>query len=298
MGAPKKQHTLPEFYLKRFSRDGKIWVYDRERDDLSERRPETVGIRKNFYRPEHLELDPEHQPETLLSKLENKAAPLIDKVDRGERTTKRDRYHIINFAAMLKSRVPKFEYWLSDFHDDRWARLLRERFPTKEALREWLREQGGAAASDPTKVRELFKGIQNGDYMLKTPKDARIGPMFPLALVMAEPLFAMRWEVLRAPQGAAFVTTDDPFVVVPPKGIEPVYPYIVGISMKGTKTIVPLTRKVCLRIRDAGMGTIYVGCSEREVREINEILATNYDRFLFSSDEGLVKSLTVAEATR
>ena len=198
----------------------------------------------------------------------------------------------------MKSRVPKFECWLSDFHDDRWARLLRERFPTKEALREWLREQGDAGASDPTKVRELFKGIQNGDYMLKTPKDARIGRMFHLALVMAEPLFAMRWEVLRAPQGAAFVTTDDPFGVVLPKGIEPVYPYVVGISMKGTKKIVPLTRKVCLRIRGAGMGTIYVGCSEQEVREINEILAANYDRFLFSSDEGLVKSLTVAEATR
>jgi hypothetical protein len=296
---PKKHHYLPEFYLKRFSRDGKIWVYDRERDDLSERRPQTVGIRKHFYRPEHLELEQEHQPETLLSKLESRAAPLIDKVDRGGRITMKDRYDVVNFAALLKSRVPSFERWLSDFHDDLWVHHLKDRFSTKKALREWLRQQGDEAAEDPAKVQEFFEEIQNGDFMLKTPKDVRIGRIFHLALVvMAEPLFAMRWEVMRAPQEAAFVTTDDPFVVVPPKGVQPEYPYVVGISVEGTKKIVPLTQRVCLQIGDAGMGTTYVGCSQREVMKVNEILATNHDRFLFGPDEALLTELTKAEVAR
>jgi hypothetical protein len=65
LSGPQKHHYLPEFYLKRFARGGKIWVYDRKRDDLSERRPETVGLRKNLYRPEHVELPEMHQPGAL-----------------------------------------------------------------------------------------------------------------------------------------------------------------------------------------------------------------------------------------
>jgi hypothetical protein len=291
VGGPKKHHVLSEFYLKGFSQDGKIWVYDRERDDLSELFPETVGIRKNFYRPENVKVGNEHQPEVLLSKLEDRAAPVIDKVDRGGRITRRDRYDIVNFVALLRSRVPSFERWLSDFHDDLWVRHLKERFPTKESLRCWLREQGDAAADDAVKVRELFEGIQNGDYMLKTPKDARIAAMFRLALVMAEPLSGMRWKVLRAPEGASFVTSDDPFVVVPPKGVKPEYPYVVGIAVEGTTKLVPLTRRVCLRVEDAGVGTTYEELSERQVAKVNEVLAANYDRFLFGSDGAIVRRL-------
>ncbi len=198
----------------------------------------------------------------------------------------------MDFVALLKSRVPSFARWLSDFGDDYWVRHLRMLFPTEEALRRSLAEKCDPAADDPAEVRRLFRGIQSGDYTLKTPKDYRIASTFRIALdVMAESLFSMRWEVLRAPTGAAFVTTDDPFVVVPPKGVEAVYPYLVGVALKGTKKLIPLTRRACLRIGDTGVGTSYVGCSMREVEEINEVLAANYDRFLFGPEEQLVKKL-------
>jgi hypothetical protein len=45
----KKHHYVPEFYLKGFSRDGKLWVYDRDRDTYDHLPPETLGIKKNFY---------------------------------------------------------------------------------------------------------------------------------------------------------------------------------------------------------------------------------------------------------
>jgi hypothetical protein len=88
------------------------------------------------------------------------------------------------------------------------------------------------------------------------------------------------------------VTTDDPFVVVPPDGVVPEWPYVVGISVKGTTKVVPLTRRVCLVVGDEGFGTTYVECSEREVRKVNEVLAANYDRFLFGPDKALVENLT------
>ena len=49
LSTPKKHHYLPEFYLKGFSTAGWLWVYDRERNAYSKRRPETVAIRKGFY---------------------------------------------------------------------------------------------------------------------------------------------------------------------------------------------------------------------------------------------------------
>lgn len=293
MAGPRKHHILPEFYLKRFSEDGKVWVYDRERDDLSNLRPETVGIRKDFYRLKQGGRDEENLPEAFLGKVESKAAPVIAKIDRGGQITRGDRRRVVDFVALLKSRVPSFARWLSDFSDDYWVRHLRMLFPTEEALRLSLAEKGDPAPEDPAEVRKLFRGIQNGDYMLKTPKDYRIGSMFRLALdVMAEPLFSMSWEVLRASSEAAFITTDNPFVVVPPKGVEPVYPYLVGVAVEGAKKLVPLTRSVCLRIGDAGDGTAYVGCPTREVQEINEVLAANYDRFLFGPEERLVGELS------
>jgi hypothetical protein len=84
---PKKHHYVPEFYLKGFCREGKLWVYDRERDFYDYLPPETLGIKKHFYSFTDENGQRDVSAEKELSRVENAAAPVIRKLETGRQIT-------------------------------------------------------------------------------------------------------------------------------------------------------------------------------------------------------------------
>ena len=122
--------------------------------------------------------------------------------------------------------------------------------------------------------------------------------MFRIALAAAEDIFQMEWTILRAPEAASFVTSDNPFVVIPPDGMTPSWPYTIGVAVAGSKKIVPLTQRVCLRIGDYGDAMRYVECDRESVRALNCTLASNCERFLIARDEALLNRLVSYKAMR
>lgn len=298
LSTSKKHHYLPEFYLRRFCRDRNLWIYDAERKELARRFPETIAIKKNFYSTEGKKATEKYQAEMMLSELESTTAPVIDRVDAGGSFSVTDKYYVSLFAALLKSRVPNFERWISDLNDAVGKQWLKTRYASEQELCEHLQELGHDSIEDPDFPSRLFDGIHNEEYSVHTPKNWRIGMMFRIAMAIAEDIFQMEWTILRAPEATSFVTSDNPFVVIPPEDMTPNWPYTIGVAVAGCKKIVPLTQRVCLRIGDYGEAMRYVECDRESVRAINHTLASGYERFLMARDEALLKRLVSSKATR
>jgi hypothetical protein len=94
---------LPEFYLRRFCRDRTLWIYDAELREIAPRFPETIAIKKNFYSIEGKKATEKYQAGIMLSELESITAPVIDRVDAGDRFSVRDKYYVSLFASLLKT---------------------------------------------------------------------------------------------------------------------------------------------------------------------------------------------------
>ncbi len=289
---------MPEFYLKRFCRDKNLWVYDAEREEIALRFPETIAIKKRFYSAQGAARVKEHDPEIFLSKLESKAAPVIDRVDMGGSLSATDKYFLSLFAGLLKCRVPYFERWISDLNDAVGKQLLKARYASEQELREHLQELGSDSKDDPDLPTRLFENIQEEKYGVDTPKNWRIGMMFRIAQVICEEIIQMDWTVLRAPDSTSFVTSDNPFVVIPPDDMTPNWPYTIGVAVEGSKKIIPLTQRVCLLIGNYGDAIRYTECGRGTVRAINRTLADNCERFLMARDEALLKRLVNDRATQ
>jgi hypothetical protein len=114
--------------------------------------------------------------------------------------------------------------------------------------------------------------------------------MLDFGLNTAQQLANMSWLVARAPKGAAFITSDDPFLLVPPRGYDPENsPYGVGIITLGAQKCVPLTQEIYLSIQDEGSEMAFWQADRRAVRSINQNTARSHRRFLFGRDEALVR---------
>lgn len=288
MGGPKKHHYVPEFYLKGFCCDGKLWVHDRERGTYERLRPETSGIEKNFYAFTGEDGRRDTSAERELSRVENAAAPVIKKLEAGQWITFEEKCDLALFVALMKYRVPDFEREHAEWHDTVLKVVHKEMFPSVEAVKTEIARRG--QEPDDEFARRIFEMIRDETYDVVTNKPYYIAQMLDLGLSAAEQLANMRWLIVRAPERAAFVTSDDPFLLVPPRDRAPgMQQSGVGIVTPGAYKCIPLTQRIYLSVQDEGLEMATWQADERAVRLINEDTAKSHRRFLFGSEEALLR---------
>src|SRR5258706_16309220 len=87
---PKRHHFLPEFYLKGFTRDGYLWLYDRERDAFRQQTPSNTGVIGHFYTFTNTAGECDSTLEGVLSTVEGLAKPIIEKLRTRKALTAQD----------------------------------------------------------------------------------------------------------------------------------------------------------------------------------------------------------------
>ncbi len=288
MSDPKKHHYVPEFYLKGFCRDGKLWVYDRERDVYDHLPPESLGIKKNFYAFTDENGKRDVSAEKELSRVESAAARIISKFEAGQQITLKEKCDLALFVSLMRYRVPDFEQEYEEWHDTVLKALHKEMFPSVEAVEGEIARQGKEPDEDLT--RDIFEMVRDERYDVRTNKPYYIAQMLDLGLKTAEQLANMRWLIVRAPEKAAFITSDDPFLLIPPRSYDPeISPYGVGITTPGAHKNVPLTQEIYLCIQDEGVEMAYWQADRQAMRAINQDTARSHRRFLFGRDEALLR---------
>jgi hypothetical protein len=132
-------------------------------------------------------------------------------------------------------------------------------------------------------------------YKVVVPQEYSIQSMVALVPRFA-PLFSQTdWHVVHAPEKRAFVTSDEPFLLMPPKDYKPsVYGY--GLMTPGTVKLVRLTERACLMMTDVSESPSIKHATgpEEWVRNVSLNITSNCERLVIGPMEALVRSLVKA----
>lgn len=288
MSDPKRHHYVPKFYLKHFCRDGLLWVYDRDDGTYKHLPPKSVAAEKNLYAFTDKDGERDVSVEKDLSHIEGAAASVIRKLESRQRVSFKEKCDLALFVGLMRYRVPDFEKEHEEMHDTVLKDLHKRLSPTVETVKSHMVKQGQEPSDEA--AQDIFEMIRNETYDVVTKKPYYLTQMLELGLNTAQQLANMTWVLARAPKKAAFITSDSPFLLVPPRGYDPgSSPYGVGIVTPGAQKCIPLTQKMYLCIQDEGYEVVNWQADRRTVQVINRDTAKSHRRFLFGRDEALVR---------
>ena len=92
----------------------------------------------------------------------------------------------------------------------------------------------------------------------------------------------MDWLFLWAPKNTSFITSDNPFLLLPPRDYDPSSIIGIGIATPGARKIIPLTPQTCLIMQDRGVRITTLAADQRTIKAINLASAYNSNRFLIA----------------
>ncbi|MCM2590491.1 DUF4238 domain-containing protein [Rossellomorea marisflavi] len=281
MSHPVKQHIVPQTYLKKFSIDLKdIWVYQKDTNNFRYQRIKNVPIIKDFYTAvtdmgeklydiEYLfseDIEPDlndyvsffiNRDFNRLTFMKKKFAYFI--ASQKLRTVKMR--NIIDKEIEVAFKTGEPGEWFDDYSVQEFATTYFYK-GEKITLQEFKERADGREAEVPLNVKK--------DCYLQ---------FFPDKLIRyAEELTSQSWSYLFAPQGRAFITSDNP-VIIESEIDDPTFPLQGGIF--------PLTKEIALNLNAKEETFRTLGA--KEMRKVNQQIVRNSHRFLFSHDEAFLK---------
>ncbi len=228
----------------------------------------------------------------MFATLEGRVWPIIERLDGHKREwEKEDRTNLALFAAFLRNRVPAFDKEQNQFADDFFRFWAKSSNPTPEAIAESVKETTGETI-DLDKATEMHRIVHNDDYDLENPRQNNIKMMLEVSLEVVEAFVRMDWTVLWSPKEMPFITSDDPYVLIQSPNFDSSLSGV-GVLTPGVVTIVPLSARTLLCLRNDGLhgGVQYDKAPKDFVRFVNFWIAANSDRFIMARDEAHLRSL-------
>ena len=230
-GKPENQHYVPRLLLRNFAIDPnvdikkqQIWVFDKSNDNVFSPNIGGIAAETSFY-----DVEGEKgiiSAETALSKLEDKAAPVIQRIIAGKSVnclSDEDRTWLSIFCTVQFVRVP-----------DSRARQLS----LHNALVEKARQLQGDEAADAI---DIFKDDAAAKAMA-------VATMFS-SIKEFEPMFAAKCAFLfEAPDAAPFLIGDNPIALHNDRTFGP-YGNL-GLAVPGIQIFLPISPKFTLAMWD------------------------------------------------
>jgi hypothetical protein len=272
---PRAHHFLPRFYLRGFCDpdskiEGRIWIYEKNRPPRPSR-VEKAAVQRDLYsfvEKDSGELDARF--EMWLAQRENLAAPIFPRLDDFAFVlTEAERINLLWFVALLFHRVPDAFRVGREIVDPALTQLIME------------------AARDPDAFRELFSRVFSPEELVEVEAERRELVNGRTDLICSEwtPLAAMHesakqtvsilerldLQFVHADDSEDFLTTDSPVVTfhILESGESQVG---CGFATEGMEVVVPLTRRVLLRIGPHGLEGSHATLVGTGVRIANKML--------------------------
>ena len=116
MNKPKRHHYLPISYLDGFTKDDKLWVFDREKREYRQQHPINTALVKN------LNTYTDHSGETQtiepeLSAIEGSTKVILTKLEGKQPISAIEKQTLSLFVSLLWIRVPVFRRKLEGIGD-------------------------------------------------------------------------------------------------------------------------------------------------------------------------------------
>jgi hypothetical protein len=290
-----RNHYIPQRYQQGFANgEGKVWLFDRKTLEFRDGAPVNIGVQRDFYTTVNADGVPNDSVEKLFAMLEGEVWPIIDNLDRhGESVTPDGRIYLSLFVALMRTRTPVFDQISNNTTDVVFKWIAKARSPSPEAIAEQYAKATGKAIDDD-QAQEIFNAIRDNRYEIRTPRQNTIKTMLGIAIALGEAIIAMDWTIYRTASDHTFVTSDNPFIVVPSPGTDPTLSGTGPLS-PGATCLIPLSKRTLLTTRKDGGGPFRCVNANRDfVRFANYCVATDCDRFLIARDEPLLRKLVKA----
>jgi hypothetical protein len=291
----KRHHYLPQFYLQNFTgQDGLLCLFDRETKTFRKQQPVNTALEKDFYTVTDSQGLKSDRIEQMLSGLESVARGVIARLD-AQRTgweNEQERVSFAIFAAFFYCRTPAFDKEQTALVERLYRVWMKANHPTEAAtaqrFAEFAKESGEEV--DKGTVKEFFKTVQEDRYDVEVPRQYVIKLMADAALRFAEVLLTLNWTFVVAPPDLAFITSDAPFTIAPPRGLEN-DSRAYGVLTPGAASTIPLSPRTCLVVEGEGGKDHYGHIRKDAARHINENVAKNSDRFIIARDQPYLERL-------
>ena len=254
----KDNHYVPQHYLKRWTTNGKLWVYRVLVSHPHVRKwrqssTKSVAWREHLYTRLAAGLASDDLERWLSSEFEAPAEEAIQKVVNEHRLTQRDWQQLVRFAACQHVRTPArlIEFitrWSSQF-EPLLNRTLRNSVKRLEdAKRDGIAiVQTNIPYSDHIPVR-VTTHIEPGAELGTIRAEAIVGRgmwLFGIRHLLTSTVQALlknKWTILSPPDGIEWITSDDPVIPLNYYG-DGRYDFKGGWGNPGSEIILPLGPK-------------------------------------------------------
>lgn len=269
-----------------------MWVYDRNKNKYREQTPINTAIQKKYYSfigrddKEHFEIENE-----VLSNIESDTKPIIDKINNKEIISLNEKIILAIFISFLRLRTPGFEKEINEIFEKFIKIFAKLSFPTEENTKKTIKRFAHNNKQKDISPKKFMNFVNKENYKVKVYRNFSLKMMYNLAQELPIDLVQMDWQFCYSPKKSSFVTSDNPFVLIPSSNYKKEGVCGLGIRAPGVKKIIPLTQKVCLVIYNKGNNIEKKDISSREVEEINKYITKGCDRFLISRDQVLLEKL-------
>ena len=294
----KRQHYIPQFYLKNFSQDGEhVYVYDRAKGDKGEIRYQTtikVAHENHFYTYQTRK-GTKGNLEDLLGQIEGDTAAVIEKVKRERTITPEDKEKLALFVGFLYSRTPAFKAKTQEMTTKAGEKIARMMFrmTPKERIRKFLKGKEGKDYTDKELDDLIDFGVnpKRSRIVFKYPQGWWIRTMLEMGTEAAKVFFGMDWLFLFTSQPYAFITSDNPFLLIPPEDYDRFWG--VGLITPKARKVIPLRSDMCLMMGDLSENPVvkFVDTTKEFFKSINIYTLLGSERFCFSPEEGKLQKL-------
>lgn len=301
----KKNHYVPEFYLRSFSflhagdRKAKLWVYDKEPKQPRKQSPNDTAAINDLYimsAPGVAATDLEKS----FSKQENIAAPILASWQKpGVLPKIEDIREIAYFVALLHLRNPKVARWVeavTEVVSAEKAKALANNDVMFDKFWRWFIDKESKSPLTKDQVRALLFNFDENFIVKIDTKYATLSPLRHADAVCIE-LKKMYWCLCSAPREWDFITSDSPVVVRFRKGNGVAFGG--GFAHPTAQVTLPISPRVCLYLsrtfnrKSASVNSAFV-------KMVNRRMAINAERYVFASSmsEGIERLVKKYSDTR
>lgn len=294
---PKRHHYIPQFYLKGFSSDGEhLFVLDKQTLKDERFRYQTISsiaFQKHLYTYQNKNRKKETL-EDLFSQIEGRAARVIKKVELKQNLTDQERNDFSLFLSFLRIRVPYSKKEFERLTQRLYEKIARKSvaMTPKKNLKEFFEKQGKTLSDKEIDDFVDFAINEKGSKITVTVSQGYwIKQMLLLGVYIAQALEIADWEFRIAVKSFAFITSDNPFLLLPSRPGLPIES--LGLLTPGVKKVIPITAKICLVIHEPQKNprTVYTEADKPFFRKINNWIVKYSNRFVFSADKGKVSKI-------
>lgn len=213
MSVPRRNHYIPQFYLKNFTINNLLYEYDKANNNTECRSPRGVGWHPSFNIFIDYHLRKNAGLENFLNFAEDRAAVAIQKIIKNDALSDPEMVDFIFFLSMMNFRVPKFKKYVRENFLEKEKNDFFEEFNSIEKRKEFIQDFNNKTKKQTDITADNFfekvyvsdEAFEDGVffyYMLKSAFDN------------VKEFINKDWYFIETKNDNFFITSDDPLATL------------------------------------------------------------------------------------